>query len=781
MASELCMNCFSVKGQYEICPFCGYAEGTPPEQPHYLQPGTILANHFIVGTAIGFGGFGITYKCFDTTLGVIVAVKEFYPTGLVNRAPGECSVGVLSGEKQEQYYAQLRRFLMEAQSIAQFGKAKDIVNVYDFFEANNTAYIIMEYVDGVLLKDYLERQGRMEPETAMNIITPIVEAVKKIHAKGIIHRDISPDNIFISDERSVKVFDFGAAELNDSSDGKAAEKVIKVGYSAPEQYRDNSRQGFYTDIYSVGAILYQMMTGIKPMESTEREFKDTLKSPAELGVNLEPNVDRAIMEALAVQPELRFQSIQQLDDALHSKRIAEYPKIKLRRRRRRRNWIISLSTALVLAVAVTIGLFSTVLKEESRIFDTTLQKDTITIWVSGTEQKKMLESVSKDNFKAGDNLGEGVSDRVRTMLNDNEKIEVQVIDITEEDAGATMEEKLKQAKKDGTMPDLFCTDDVPNLDEYDLVSFEDNVLAEIEPEDYLYMTEYKKHFPDQTEMPTGINTLLLYSKSYKGNEEIGMEDSSFYEENGGEEGRTVELQALEEEDQEEYTYIPRNGVTMLSILKSPSCFDTISGTLMPDDDLVQNLTTYLGVAKRGEEKKGVKLKEYGGQDYGNSTVSTVGYRAVLYGFEQKRSEEQSGQVEVADCQAAVLTQKDKMLVQYDEKYAINADSSENKKTACMRFMWILLGEAAQANYYPANRVSPFPINSKAFKEFFTYNPKFTCFQKMVEEKKSCILIGRGGKTIDDFESGMREREKVGDDPQKIREYCKKYTEEQKEP
>ena len=190
MASELCMNCFSVKGQYEVCPFCGYVEGTKPKQPHYLTPGTILANHFIVGNAIGFGGFGITYKCFDTTLGVVVAVKEFYPAGLVNRAPGECSVGLLSGDKQNQYQAQLKRFLMEAQSIAQFGKAKDIVNVYDFFEANNTAYIIMEYVDGVLLKDYLERQGRMEPEVALNVIHPIIEAVKKIHAKGIIHRDI---------------------------------------------------------------------------------------------------------------------------------------------------------------------------------------------------------------------------------------------------------------------------------------------------------------------------------------------------------------------------------------------------------------------------------------------------------------------------------------------------------------------------------------------------------------------------------------------------------------
>ena len=261
MASELCMNCFSVKGEFEVCPFCGYVEGTPPKQPHYLFPGVILKGRFIVGTVIGVGGFGITYKAFDSVLGVTVAVKEFYPAGLVNRAPGECRVGLLSGEKEGQFADRRKRFLMEAQSVARFGKAKDIVNVFDYFEENGTAYMIMENIEGVLLKDYLDKQGAVEPETAMSIVMPIIEAVKKIHSKGIIHRDISPDNIFITDENEIKVFDFGAAQLNDSKEGMAAEPVIKVGYSPLEQYRNNSRQGFYTDVYAVGAILYQLLTG----------------------------------------------------------------------------------------------------------------------------------------------------------------------------------------------------------------------------------------------------------------------------------------------------------------------------------------------------------------------------------------------------------------------------------------------------------------------------------------------------------------------------------------
>ena len=466
MASELCMNCFSVKGQYEVCPYCGYVEGTPPEHPQYLTPGTILANHFIVGTAIDMGGFGITYRCYDTTLGIAVAVKEFFPAGLVNRAPGESVVGLLSGDKQQQYRVELKRFLMEAQSIAQFGKAKDIVNVYAFFEENNTAYIIMEYIDGVLLKDYLEKQGKMEPQVALHIIDLIINAVKKIHSKGIIHRDISPDNIFISSEDAIKVFDFGAAQLNDSTEGKNCEKVIKVGYSAPEQYRDKSNQGFYTDIYSVGAILYQMLTGIKPMESTEREHKDTLKSPLELGVKIEPNVDRAIMEAMAVQPELRFQNIQQFEDALHSKRIAEYPNVKLKKKKHRRNWIIGAVATAVLALGVGFGLMNTVFKSENPVFESQLSEGKIEVWVDNASQKDALTYIVNESYhqkpeKASDNS-------TANWLKENKKIEVEVVDVSEgapegTDTETLMQTKLDQAKEAGTMPDMFITDNVEDL------------------------------------------------------------------------------------------------------------------------------------------------------------------------------------------------------------------------------------------------------------------------------------------------------------------------------
>lgn len=774
MASELCMRCFHVKGKYEVCPMCGYAEGTPPEQPHYLMPGTILGNHFLVGTAIGAGGFGITYRCFDITLGVAVAVKEFYPAGLVNRAPGETAVGLLSGDKKEKYQEQLSRFLMEAQSIAQFGKAKDIVNVYDFFEENNTAYIIMEYIDGVLMKDYLEKQGRLDTDVALNIIAPVIDAVKKIHAKGIIHRDISPDNVFISGEDSIKVFDFGAAQLNDSSAGMAAEKVIKVGYSAPEQYRDNSKQGYFTDIYSVGAILYQMLTGIKPTESTEREFKDDLKSPAELGVRIEPNIDRAVMEAMAVKPELRFQSIQQFEDALQSKRIAEYPKVKLKKRKRRRAWIISSAAALVLGIGVLIGLMNTVLKTKNIIFDSTLKEDTITVWVDSPEAEEKMKRIVDYNFYPSDKTSTE-SEQLKEMRKDNRKVKVDVRDVTEGGAAGTMEQKLAEAKASGTMPDMFLSDRVSNLDEYPLVSLKDNVYDAVDPGEYLYFDTYPKYCRGMKEIPTGINSIFLYSVQMKQNENNELADSSFFAVNE----MSVELQEVlgrnmaKADARQEFTIVADSFSTKASILCDSDCFVENTGELIPNTDMVKNLYYFayrIRAPKNGKSKKNKDESSIAG----NSVIAGVDYRGVLNEFESK-GKSGDGRVinQVENYSVKVATQNDKMLVSYEDKFAISADSSRNKQIACMRLLWICLLESSQTENYSSTGKTPFPILKKAFHGFFEYNDRFRCFEDMVGT--SALLIGSGQAEIASFDAGLRSLGS-GDltKENQVHEYCAAY-------
>lgn len=779
MASELCMNCFSVKGQYEVCPFCGYVEGTPPRQPHYLTPGTILGNRFLVGTVIGVGGFGITYKCFDMTLGVIVAVKEFYPAGLVNRAPGECRVGLLSGDKKGQYQERLRRFLMEAQSVAQFGRAKDIVNVFDFFEENGTAYIIMEYIDGVLLKDYLDKQGVTEPDTAMSIIMPIIEAVKKIHSKGIIHRDISPDNIFIANENTIKVFDFGAARLNDSKEGMAAEPVIKVGYSPLEQYRDKGRQGFYTDVYAVGAILYQMLTGVKPIESTEREFKDELKSPRELGVKIGANTDRAVMEALAVRPELRFPGIQQLQEALLNKRIAEYPKDKLRKRRRTRNWIISLSVAAVMAVTIGIGLYSTVLKPQDPLFDTVVKEGTeITVWVENEDQKTQIETLVEDGFKKTDSEYEDSEekdedDKIQKMQEEDKSVNVTV------QVQSDMEAALNEARENDSidLPNMFLTDHVTNLSDYKLVSMKEDLYDSLDPDAYLFLSEYEKLYGGVEEMPTGIDTLLLYACQFAYDKDNALATSRYFEKEL--QADTVELSELISEEEEEYTadgilnsslaVFERDVLADVLLLADNSVWKKVfQKNTSPTQELLFDLSSIQNFRSKAEKKKyRINKKQDGKKIYGSNLVAGVGYRSALDAMAER--DEKKGANPLNGYKTYVVTQDGKMLVDFAERYAITRESDEDQRIACMRLLWVMLSEAGQAKKN-APAETTYPILRSKFEEFAEFNSNYGGFVRLVDDYRECILVGREKQAAESFVSGLGEKVAVDE----IQSYCEEY-------
>ena len=773
MASEMCMNCFSVKGQYEVCPFCGYVEGTPPKQPHYLTPGTILWNRFIVGTVIGAGGFGITYKCFDTTLGVTVAAKEFYPAGLVNRAPGECRVGLLSGDKEGQYKERLKRFLMEAQSVAQFGKAKDIVNVFDFFEENGTAYIIMEYIDGVLLKDYLDKQGVIDPEAAMSIIMPVIEAVKKIHSKGIIHRDISPDNIFITSENTIKVFDFGAAQLNDSKEGMAAEPVIKVGYSPLEQYRDKSKKGFYTDVYAVGAILYQMLTGVKPIESTEREFKDELKSPKELGVKISANTDRAVMEALSVRPEFRFQGIQQFQEALQNKRIAEYPQEKIRKRKRTRNWTISLSVVAAAAVAVGIGLYSTVLKPQNDIFDTPITKETqITVWVENDDQKAQIESLAENGFKRGES--DTPDEKVRKMQEEDENVTV-TVEVKED-----MEAALRQAEEDA-LPNMFLTDHVADLDAYETVSMKDNVYASLNTEEYLFLSEYESAFGSMKEMPTGIDTLLLYACQFDYDKDNALENSAFMDLPDAD---TIELSEIVSEEKESYVaddklssklaYFETDVYADALLLGNNDEWKSVfEKSTSPTEEEIKRLSAMQTFHLEAENDA---FRINAGQEneiYGSNIVAGVALRSLMN--EEVNRDGEKGANPLSGYKPYVVTKDGRMLVNFSERYAITRESDKDQQIACMRLLWVMLSEIGQAKKNAPGQTT-YPILRSMFEDFPSYNANYDALIRLVNDYNECVLAGSEERLAQNFVAGLEG--KAGE--KEIQEYCERYIQSEEE-
>ena len=708
MANELCMNCFSVKGPYEVCRYCGYVEGTPPEQPHYLRPGTVLKGHFIVGTAIGVGGFGITYKCYDATLGVIVAIKEFFPVGLVNRSPGEMKVGLLSGEKEKQYKNQIKRFLMEAQSIAQFGKANDIVNVFDYFEENNTAYIVMEYIDGVLLKDYLEKQGALSPDIAMTIIEPVVEALKKIHASGIIHRDISPDNIFIAGEDSVKVFDFGAAILNDESGAKEGEKVIKVGYSAPEQYRDSAGQGYFTDIYSIGAILYQMITGQKPIESTEREYKDELKSPLELGFDIEPNLDRAIMEALAVQPALRFQGIQQFDDAINGKRKAEYPKVKLRIRKRKRIMVACMSLLALAAIGVGGLFFNNKIKHSDKLYNENakIEKATdIVVWVDNDKMKDTVEkTVSRANMKVKSAVkSTKTSDGgqfTKEQKAENPKITVEVKNISDKNSGYKDMDAALKAVKDGKekYPDMIQTDDITDItsNEKKMVSLKDNVYAMLNLRDYSYMSAYSKYYSDMKQMPTSFDIVLMYALKdiQTSRDKKSLMESRWYGKDGDYDNcKTVELDEILKNagSGSESVYIDRKYRTLLSLYQNSTDVNSDGTWDSSDEDIKSSIKQFDDVSAdtvswlKDKNNYGKKQFESNSENYlkGINIISGIEYRKELYKTQAAESDGYRLLIPVID---------GKMLVRYTGTFSIFDNDDKDKKLASERLLYYMVAQ-----------------------------------------------------------------------------------------
>lgn len=307
-----CPNCF---GEYdeamETCPFCGYAPTAQSDQyPLALAPGRILAGRYILGRVLGQGGFGITYLAWDARDKVRVAIKEFFPDSLVMRQPDTTQVALLTADRQENFRFGKEQFLAEAKTLAQFVDNPNIVSVYSYFEENGTAYFAMEYVEGESLKGYLkEKGGRLSWDETLQLLTPVMDALQAVHSKGIIHRDVKPDNIFITEDGHTKLLDFGSARYSLGDRSRSLDVVLTAGYAPKEQYARHSRQGPYTDVYSLAACFYACITGTVPTESVERTEDDDLPLPSARGAKLPAYAEDAILKGLSIKAENRWQTM----------------------------------------------------------------------------------------------------------------------------------------------------------------------------------------------------------------------------------------------------------------------------------------------------------------------------------------------------------------------------------------------------------------------------------------------------------------------------------------
>ncbi|MCM1538607.1 MAG: protein kinase [bacterium] len=322
---KLCPGCMRIveeKQSIEICPHCGYDLKNTKIVPHQLKPFSILNGKYLTGKVIGEGGFGITYLGMDLTLEMAVAIKEFYPNGFVTRdAAVSPEVTIFAGQNMQDIERWRDNFIREARSLAKCNNLEGIVKVQEFFYENNTAYIVMEYVDGTTMKNYLKQNGgKLPADRVFHMIEPVIRSLQQVHETGLIHRDISPDNLMITKQGQVKLLDFGAARDVSGAAEKSLSVMLKRGYAPEEQYRSRGRQGAWSDVYALCATIYKCLTGVTPLESVERLRDDNLKMPGELGVILPAEQEEALQKGLAVCAEDRIQSMRELYQALYGGR-----------------------------------------------------------------------------------------------------------------------------------------------------------------------------------------------------------------------------------------------------------------------------------------------------------------------------------------------------------------------------------------------------------------------------------------------------------------------------
>ena len=314
-----CPYCMSPVQPGSPCPACGRNWERYQPASHHLPPGSLLQDRYQLGRALGEGGFGITYLGWDTVLKRKVAVKEYFPTFLVSREVSlTLDVTCHTSGNQPTYEKGREQFLREAKTMAKLDSIPEIVQVLDHFPEHNTAYIVMEFLEGRTLKEVVAQTGPIPTQTMLALLDPVLRAMEAMHHAGVIHRDISPDNLMELKDGTVKLMDFGCAR--DFQSGLTETITLKHGFAPREQYSGRD-QGPWTDVYAMCATVYYCLTGQVPARATLRgeEEQDPLLPPRQLGIELTEEQELALLRGLAPKAENRWHSAADLYAALYGR------------------------------------------------------------------------------------------------------------------------------------------------------------------------------------------------------------------------------------------------------------------------------------------------------------------------------------------------------------------------------------------------------------------------------------------------------------------------------
>lgn len=499
-----CLNCFKDYDENtEICPHCHYDNSSSAKENFYLKPGTILKNQYIIGVGINAGGFGILYKGWDIELQIVVAIKEYFPTSIARRGKNN-EVIVNNGKNAAiEYEAGYKRFLREARLTSKFNQHPNIVNVFDFFEENNTSFIVMELLEGIDCKEFVTKNNApMEVPLVIEITSKVLNALEALEKEKVIHRDISPDNIFICKDGRIKLIDFGSAvteksiENNDPYNGL----IVKKGMSPIEQYAKHSKNmkvGTYSDLYALGATIFYLLTLKVPFESNDRELlqKEAMKKGdikfEETAKDINPNVpeylDRAIIRAMAIMPNLRFSSVHEMIETIDKEKIVEFPEEILKRRKKKR-MIINIITCISVTFAIGIG--SYIIKEKNKDSIANLEISPTTISVAFPCESDL----EKEKYK---NLS-------NEFMEEYPDVKIDLI----------LETKAKYIEiiNSDNAPHMFLNNDDLDVPEKKLIDL--TLLAEsLNTDEYEFLEKYDITYPHKYQVPLAFEVLLCYENS----------------------------------------------------------------------------------------------------------------------------------------------------------------------------------------------------------------------------------------------------------------------------
>lgn len=319
---ERCVGCMKPLTAEGRCVYCGLQQDKYWPIPRCLRPGMCLRDRYVLGRVLGEGSFGISYIAWDCLLDTVVAIKEYFPASLVSRHISEededTNVYIYEKRESRKYQESLKKYLGEAKSLSAYYDLDGIVSVRDFFYANNTAYIVMGYVDGISVKEYVEKNGPIEGEKFLRMLEPVIQSLAKVHQTGVLHRDISPDNMLLTRDDKLVLIDFGAARKENINMTRSMTVVFKRGFSPEEQYRTRGQQGAWTDVYALCATAYYALTGKAPDESIQRVLEDDMPSLTEMtDVDLPMRQKRAFMKGMTVDFHHRYQTMDELYQGLY--------------------------------------------------------------------------------------------------------------------------------------------------------------------------------------------------------------------------------------------------------------------------------------------------------------------------------------------------------------------------------------------------------------------------------------------------------------------------------